>query len=293
MKITVIGGSGFLGSYVADDLTEAGHDVIIFDKEQSKWINKKQKMIIGDILDIKSLDKVISKSEIVYNFAAVSDIDEAIQKPTETGKVNILGTINALEFCKKYSIKRFIFASTIYVYSTDFDNFYRCSKKSAENFVEEYNRLFNLNYTILRYGSLYGPRSDSKNGLYRIIKSAIDSNEMKYIGDKEARREYIHVKDAASASVKILENQFKNQNVILSGQESFRVYDVMKMISEILGKKHKLKFSDKKKGGHYSRSPYSYQARIAKKYTPNFYYDMGQGILQMIGEIKGTKNWRN
>lgn len=290
MKITVIGGSGFLGSHVADLLTESGHDVIIYDKKESNWKNQKQKIILGDILEIENLEKALSKSEIVYNFAAFSDIDETIHKPIETSKVNIIGTLNALELCKKYSIKRFILASTIYVYSTHFGNFYKCSKKSAENFVEEYNRLFDLNYTILRYGSLYGPRSDSKNGLYKIIKSAIENEEINYVGNIEARREYIHVRDAASASVKILENEFKNQNVILSGQESFRVYDVMKMVSEILGKKHKLNFSDKKKGGHYLRSAYSYQPRIAKKYTPNFYYDMGQGILQMIGEIKEIKN---
>ena len=63
-----------------------------------------------------------------------------------------------------------MFASTIYVYSLD-GNFYRCSKQAAESFIEEYNRLFNLDYTILRYGSIYGPRSDNRNGLYKIIKS--------------------------------------------------------------------------------------------------------------------------
>ena len=290
MKITVIGGSGFLGSHVADLLTESGHDVIIYDKKESNWKNQKQKIILGDILEIENLEKALSKSEIVYNFAAFSDIDETIHKPIETSKVNIIGTLNALELCKKYSIKRFILASTIYVYSTHFGNFYKCSKKSAENFVEEYNRLFDLNYTILRYGSLYGPRSDSNNGLYKIIKSAIENEEINYVGNIEARREYIHAKDAAVASVKILEEEFKNQNIILSGPDSLRVYDIMKMISEILGKKHKLKFQDQTKGGHYLRTPYSFQPRVAKKYTLNFYYDLGQGILEMIGHIKGKIN---
>ena len=285
MKIVVIGGSGFLGSHVADKLTQAGHNVTIFDKKKSKWISKKQKMVVGDVLKIDDLKKVISQSDVVYNFAAISDIDEAENKPQITANVNIIGTLNILELCKKYKIKRIMFASTIYVYSLD-GNFYRCSKQAAESFIEEYNRLFNLDYTILRYGSIYGPRSDNRNGLYKIIKAAIDKNEIIYEGDKEARREYIHVEDAADASVEMLEKKFKNQNIILTGQQSLKVYDVMKMLSEILGIEKKLKFKDKKDSGHYSRTPYSYQPRLAKKYTPNVHFDLGQGLLQLIESIK-------
>ena len=208
MKILVIGGSGFLGSHVADKLTQAGHNVTIFDTKKSKWISKKQKMVVGDVLKIDDLKKVISKSDVVYNFAAISDIDEAENKPQITANVNIIGTLNILELCKKYKIKRIMFASTIYVYSLD-GNFYRCSKQAAESFIEEYNRLFNLDYTILRYGSIYGPRSDNRNGLYKIIKAAIDKNEIIYEGDKEARREYIHVEDAADASVEMLRRSLK------------------------------------------------------------------------------------
>ena len=178
-----------------------------------------------------------------------------------------------------------MFASTIYVYSQD-GNFYRCSKQAAESFIEEYNRLFKLDYTILRYGSIYGPRSDNRNGLYKIIKAAIDKNEIIYEGDKEARREYIHVEDAADASVEMLEKKFRNQNIILTGQQSLKVYDVMKMLSEILGIEKSLKFKDKKDSGHYSRTPYSYQPRLAKKYTPNVHFDLGQGLLQLIESIK-------
>ena len=79
--------------------------------------------------------------------------------------------MNVLELCKKYKVKRLIFASTIYVYSTD-GNFYKCSKQSSESFIEEYNKQYNLEYTILRYGSIYGPRSNTSNGIYRIVDSS-------------------------------------------------------------------------------------------------------------------------
>ena len=94
MKILVIGGSGFLGSHVADKLTQAGHNVTIFDKKKSEWISKKQKMVVGDVLKIDDLKKVISQSDVVYNFAAISDIDEAENKPQITANVNIIGTLN-------------------------------------------------------------------------------------------------------------------------------------------------------------------------------------------------------
>ena len=286
MKITVIGGSGFLGSYVADILSEQNHKVVIFDKIKSPWLRKNQKIIIGNILDFKKLETAISGSDIVYNFAALADIDDALKNPIESVKTNIQGTVHALELCKIYKIKRFVFASSIYVYSRD-GGFYRCSKQAAETFVEEYYQLYGLKYTILRYGSLYGPRSDENNGLYRIIKKALKKNVLSYTGDKESRREYIHVEDAARASIKILDKEFTNQNLILTGQQSFYVYDVMEMLAEIMGMSKKIKFvKSEKNKGHYIRTPYSYQSRLARKYTPETHIDLGQGLLQLIDEIK-------
>ena len=286
MKITVIGGSGFLGSYVADILSEQNHKVVIFDKIKSPWLRKNQKIIIGNILDFKKLETAISGSDIVYNFAALADIDDALKNPIESVKTNIQGTVHALELCKIYKIKRFVFASSIYVYSRD-GGFYRCSKQAAETFVEEYYQLYGLKYTILRYGSLYGPRSDENNGLYRLIKKALKKNVLSYTGDKESRREYIHVEDAARASIKILDKEFTNQNLILTGQQSFYVYDVMEMLAEIMGMSKKIKFvKSEKNKGHYIRTPYSYQSRLARKYIPETHIDLGQGLLQLIDEIK-------
>ena len=287
MKISVIGGSGFLGSHVADQLSKAGHDVTIFDKVNSKWKRKDQKIVLGDIMNIKDLEKVISKSQIVYHFAALGDIDDTVNKPIETAKVNIIGTLNVLELCKKYKVKRLIFASTIYVYSTD-GNFYKCSKQSSESFIEEYNKQYNLEYTILRYGSIYGPRSNTSNGIYRIVESAIKNKQIVYEGDKDSRREYIHVEDAAIASVKTLDDEFINQNLIITGQQSYKVENVLKMLSEIVGIK-KIKFKKSKTEGHYVMTPYNYQPKIAKKFTQNIYYDFGQGLMQLIEEINNKK----
>ena len=146
MKIIVTGGSGFLGSHVADELSKRGHDVTIFDKKKSKWIRSDQKMFIGDILNPNDLENVIKNTDVVFHFAALADLNQALKNPINTVKVNILGTVQALELCCKYNIKRFIQASTIYVNSSE-GGFYRSSKKVAEDYVREYNKNYNLNYT--------------------------------------------------------------------------------------------------------------------------------------------------
>ena len=169
MKITVIGGSGFLGSHLSDSLSDRRNKVVIFDKKKSKYLKKgSQKMIVGDISNINHLRRAIKGSEVVYHFAGISDIGESIKKPMETARINILGTANVLQLCKEYNIKKIIFASTIYVSSSQ-GGFYRVSKQACELMIEEYKKRFNLNYTIVRFGSIYGPRSSKDNGLTKII----------------------------------------------------------------------------------------------------------------------------
>jgi UDP-glucose 4-epimerase len=95
-KACVFGGSGFLGSHIADHLNSAGYEVIVFDTKPSKWLNSRQKMIIGSILEYKQVEKAISGSEIVYNCAALSDLEECLYKPLEVAKINILGNCKVI-----------------------------------------------------------------------------------------------------------------------------------------------------------------------------------------------------
>ena len=119
MKILVLGGSGFLGSHVVDQLTLAGHDVRIFDRELSPWLHPEYKMIVGELLDQHTLEGAIEGCDLVYNYAAVADLDEALSKPVETARINVLGNVQVLEACRKAGVQRYIYASTVYVYSRD------------------------------------------------------------------------------------------------------------------------------------------------------------------------------
>jgi len=281
----VLGGSGFLGSHVADALSNSGYTARIFDRIRSPYLRSDQEMVVGDLLDEKALDAAISGSNAVFNFAAIADLDEALNKPVETARVNIMGNVHVLEACRRHRVKRYVYASTVYVHSRE-GGFYRCSKQAAEQYVEEYQRIYGLDYTVLRYGSLYGPRSDHHNGLWRIVKRALETGEVRYEGSPEAMREYIHVEDAARASVTALNDDFRNQHVVLTGQEPMRVMDLLKMLAEILGMPQAVKFVETDHDGHYIRTPYAHQPKLGRKYVPPMHVDLGQGLLQLIGEVQ-------
>jgi len=284
-KAIVVGGSGFIGSHVADHLSDAGYKVTIYDNIKSQWLRDDQDFILGDVLDIDQLYNAISGAEIVYNFAAIADLNQALEQPRKTVNINILGNLNVMEASHAHGVKRFVYTSTIYVHSRD-GGFYRCSKQASEAYVEEYQKIYGLDYTILRYGSLYGPRADESNGLYRIVKSALESGVVKYEGDIEAMREYIHVEDAARASVDALKDEFCNENVVLTGQEPMRVIDMMKMLAEILNlPAESIEFVNDHYVGHYVRTPYAYQPKLGRKYIPPMHVDLGQGLLHMINEL--------
>lgn len=282
-KVIVFGGSGFLGSHVADSLTEKGYGVTVFDLKQSPFLQPGQKMVIGDILDKQVISNAVAGHDFVYNFAGIADLDDATTKPEDTVRFNVLGNLNIMEAAVQAKVKRLICASTIYVYSQK-GGFYRCSKQSAEIYIEEYYRRFGLEYTILRYGTLYGPRADARNSIYRYLKQAVESNRITCSGTGEEIREYINVKDAARLSADILTDEYRNKHVIITGHHPMKFKEMILMISEMLGKDIKIEFTGKD-DDHYSFTPYSFIPKIGQKLVTNYYLDMGQGFLECLHEI--------
>lgn len=294
MKAIVFGGSGFLGSHVADCLTDRGFEVVVFDIVKSPYLRDDQSMVVGDILDFDKVKEAVRKCDYVYNFAGIADIGVACQKPLKTIEVNVLGNTNILDACKIHKIKRFIFASSIYVYS-DLAPFYRSSKQACELIIEDYQKAFDLDYTILRYGSLYGARSNEFNFIHKIIRQAIEEGKITRKGDGEEIRDYINVLDAARCSIEILSEEFKNQYVMITGTQSTKIKNLLAMIKEIFHGEIDVEFVQSENEGHYEITPYSFRPRVAKKFVSNYYYDLGQGILDVIYEVysKSHKNLNN
>jgi UDP-glucose 4-epimerase len=285
-KVVVTGGSGFLGSHIANTLTAEGYAVTVFDRQASPYLMPGQEMAVGDILDLEMLRSVFEGSRYIYHLAALADLNAARERPVDTARLNVLGTVNCLEAARKVGAARFVFASTVYVYSRA-GGFYRASKQACEAYVEEYERQFGLAYTILRYGSLYGPHADETNGVYRLLLQAAKGH-IRHTGTPDDRREYIHVEDAARLSVQALEAKYANQNLVLTGNHSMRLAELFTMFSEILDKEIEIEYlpgSEEHRDSHYRVTPYAFSPRVGRKLTENYYVDMGQGLLQMLDQL--------
>lgn len=287
MKTIVFGGSGFLGSHVADELSAAGHKVKIFDLKPSPYLKKGQTMIVGNILDKKSVEIAMDGCDYVYNFAGIADLDDATTKAMSTVVQNIEGTVNLLESARRANAKRFVFASTVYVYSEK-GGFYRCSKQASELYVEEYQRRYGLDYTILRYGTIYGPRANEHNSVHHYLKQALEKKEIICFARGDEMREYIHVKDASRLSVEVLSARHRNKHVIITGNRSMRFEEFLYTIREILGNKVKIKFQKPNISEHYSITPYSFIPKIGYKLIADCSLDMGQGLLECLNEIHSS-----
>ncbi|HUC60477.1 MAG TPA: NAD(P)-dependent oxidoreductase [Alphaproteobacteria bacterium] len=288
MRILVTGGSGFLGSHVADALTEAGHETIVFDRAPSRWIGPKQRMIVGDVLDAGAVATAMEGCGAVYHLAALADIDAALERPRETVEVNIMGTVNLLEAARAAKIGRFVFSSSIYVYSRQ-GSFYRTTKQACEHLIEDYRERFGLAYTILRYGSLYGPRADRSNYLHSLLAQALEARRMDHYGTGDEVREYIHVRDAAAMSVDVLAPEFADQIIHLAGRERMTSRDMLAMIREMLGGDVTVNFENALSPGHYVQTPYNYTPRLGRRLTRDTYIDLGLGLLDCLQQIDAER----
>lgn len=283
-KSLVIGGAGFIGSHVADELSDLGHEVIILDQVQSPYLRSGQQMIVGD-LSRKTLIAAMQDVDYVFHFAAVADIKQANQSPLNTISTNVMGSANVFDACRTLKVKKLVMASTIYVYS-EAGGFYRATKQAAEELLKTYAQQFGLRYSILRFGSLYGPRAQDWNGINGYISSIIKDGKITYCGDGNEQREYIHIFDAARLTTLILDSKYDNQSLIITGQQMMRSRDLLELIFEIIGKKPDIIFDQHNRDkAHYSLTPYCLRPDIARKLNPAEFIDIGQGILNLLAEF--------
>ena len=285
MRVLVTGGAGFLGSHVADAYSDAGHDVVLFDRRSSPWRREDQTEIVADLLDREAVDEAVRGVDCVFHLAALADLNDAKGRPLDTVRLNIEGTVGLLEAMRAHDVQRLLFSSTVYVYSRE-GSFYRCSKQACEAYIEEYQRRFGIDFTILRYGSLYGPRADASNGVYRLLRAAMQDGALTHSGGPEDLREYIHVQDAARLSVDAAAADYRNRHLVITGTTPHRARDLFTMFGEMLGRDIDVTYLHKK-AGHYSVTPYAFTPKVGLKLTANPHVDMGQGLLQVMEQLHG------
>ena len=286
MKLVVTGGAGFLGSHLVEALIARGHTVTVFDRVSSRYRPAGARIVEGDLSDPAALAALVEGADAVYHLAGFADLNAARTQPLETVQTNIVGTVHLLEAMRAHKVERLLFASTVYVYSRE-GGFYRCSKQACESYIEEYARTFGLKYTVLRYGSLYGPRADGTNGVYRLLAAAMKEGRIAYTGAPDDIREYIHVEDAARLSVDALADDYVGEHVMLTGQAPTRAADLFMMFQEILGRDVAVDYRPPEGpgSGHYAVTPYAFTPKPGRKLVTTHYVDMGQGLLRMVEDL--------
>ena len=264
--------------------------MVIFDLYENNDLNKKYKFVKGDILNVIDVNKVTRNAKYVFNFSGEADIEKANLNPINSIKANVLGCANILNSCVKNKVDRYIHASSIYVNSEQ-GGVYRSTKQAAELITENYNDLFKQDFTIIRFGSLYGPRANKFNFINNALMEAIKHKKIIRDGDGEEVRQYIHVIDAAKLCLEVIKPKYKNQYINITGNETLKVKDLLLLIKEIFGNKIKIIFNKKRKiEGHYKRTPYMYKPRSAINLNPIQQTDLGQGIYDLIHELQKKIN---
>lgn len=256
MKIIVTGGVGFIGSHIVDLLIEKGHGVVVVDNlstGRKDNLNSKAKFYMMDVNDTKLIEVFEKeKPEIVCHQAAQINVRTSLVNPINDAYINILGTINLLECCRKTKVRKFVYASSggarygepINLPCKETDSIhplspYGISKHSAEHYIELYNKIYGMEYNILAYANVYGPRQDpwGEAGVISIfINNILSGKECKIFGDGKQTRDYIFVKDIAKANLLAIEKITKTKNFNIGTGKETSVNDLFEKISKIIGK---------------------------------------------------------
>ncbi|MDK2814152.1 MAG: UDP-glucose 4-epimerase [Thermoanaerobacter sp.] len=266
MKILVTGGAGFIGSHIVDLLIENGYEVVIVDNlstGKEEFINKKAIFYKKDITD-DDLYEIFEKEkpDYVVHQAAQIDVQRSIDDPVFDAKVNVLGTVNLLECCRKSGVKKIVYASSAAVYGNPeylpIDevhkinpiSYYGISKHTAEHYFEVYSQLYDLKYTILRYANVYGIRQDPKGegGVISIFIDKMLKGERPIIfGDGNQTRDFVYVKDVAKANLLALEKG-DSEVVNISTNKATSINKLVELMNEIMNTSLEPIYAEPRKG---------------------------------------------
>lgn len=233
------GGSGFIGSHVVDKLVEAGYSVRVLDLKEPH--RKDVEYFKGNILSREVVREGIRDVDIVYHFAAASNIDLVKDNPLETIEFNVIGTAYLLEEARLNNIRRFVLASSVFVHDTR-GHLYTTSKLLSEMLCKDYNKLFSIPYTILRIGTAYGPRSRNADVVSIFVQKALKNEDLIIYGNGKQKRNFIYVEDIAFACLAVIDENAKNKVFIIAGNDSFTIEELAYTVRDIVNPAIKIYF---------------------------------------------------
>ena len=252
MKCVVIGGSGFIGSHVVQALQRAGHDVTNVDLAPSQFGDRQLQV---DLRSSEALTPILKQHgpDAVYHIAAVANARKALEQPVEAVDINIKGTAAVLQAARNAEVKRVFLASTVWVYNavnqhhhagviTEDEpilmngggHVYTTSKIASELLCHDFNRLYGLPFTILRYGIPYGPRMWPGLALRTFLDHGFSKKPITIFGDGSAVRQFVYVEDLAQAHVLALKDAAAGQTYNLEGDRSVTIRELAETVARFV-----------------------------------------------------------
>lgn len=305
-KILVTGGAGFIGSTLVDKLISAGNEVVIIDDlstGQRSYLNPVARFYKVDICSAK-IAKIFKKEkfDFVYHLAAQIDVRKSVENLEYDNKINVLGSFNIIKNCHLNKVKKIIFVSTggaIYgeteeIPTTEKSMTYPLSpygihKLTVEKYLNYYYQVFGLNYTVLRFANVYGPRQfkGGEGGVIAIfVNNAVKDLESSQYGDGLQTRDFVYVDDVVNGLYLALEIDCCGEINIGSETET-NLLDVRNAIEKAIGLPMKIKELPGKPGEQ-RRNCLSYaRAKAVLNWEPQI--NLTEGIKRTIAWAKGIK----
>jgi UDP-glucose 4-epimerase len=248
-RVLVTGGAGFIGSHVIDRLRAAGHQPRIFDVRPSPFHAPGEiDTVVGDVTDIEALRSAMAGCDAVMHLAAAADVGEVAKDPVFSEELNSRGTICVLEAARDAGVRRVVYASTIWVYSdtegprVDEESLlappahlYTATKLAGELYCRSYAELYDLDYTILRFGIPYGPRARPAAVVPAFVNRALAGEPLTIAGTGEQTRRFVYVEDLAEGVVRGLDPVAVNRTYNLVSDEDVSIKRIAETVKDCLG----------------------------------------------------------
>ena len=255
MAVLVTGGAGFIGSHTVDLLVEEGTEVVVIDDLSSGKLENLEHTVPFYRLDVRSkeVERCFLEHEIdaVIHLAAQVSVESSLKEPQRDMEINLGGTLNLLELCRKHDVAKFVFASSVAVYGepkyvpVDEQHElaplapYGCSKLASEFYLKLYSRLYGLQTVSLRYANVYGPRqrSDGEGGVIAIFaRRALLGEPLVIYGDGNQTRDFVYVRDVARANLLALGRSVKSLGLNIATSKETSINQLVEILKQQLGK---------------------------------------------------------
>lgn len=243
MKVFITGGSGFIGLPLVKCLLEHGHAVKVLDLQKPDIEHKNLSFVNKSIMDKISED--IKSSDIVYHFAAILGVDNSDNKPLETMRINLEGSVNVFKSVVEADVKRVMYVSSSEVYGEPRElpikensvkgpvSTYGVSKLAAEIYAKAYNHDFGTDIRIVRFFNVYGPRQPNNFVVPIFINKAKQNEQIKIFGEGSQTRCFTYVEDAVSGILQVVDKGKKGEAYNIGNNEPTTIFELAHIIKDI------------------------------------------------------------